>query len=439
MASNRSDVGRRAVLSAIGAAGTAALAGHSAAAKTGRDDGIHWMLDDDPETIARGHERIERQFQYQLDQGLHHGAQLAVYRGEELVVDLAGGITGTEGEDEEMPMDDAEPDGIETAPDSRFVLFSNTKPLAAACVHVLADEGELDFDDPVVDHWPEFADEDSEKAEVTVRHVLTHQSGLPETPVDQAYEDWTDPDALAEGVEEAELQFTPGEDTAYQFYSFGWIVGELVRQVTSERIDDFARENVFEPLGMDRTHIGRPESEDENGDIDVATLVGFEPYDRVGEAGLMAGYTTEEAAETYNREEVQEGLNPAWTGIGPTRELARFYACYLNGGEIDGTRMLSEELVEEVTDLHVEEPPEGGVGTASRYGLGFQRGGALPDRRGVPAPEGTFGHGGLGSSMTWAEPETNLAVAYVTNGIRDGYEHDVRSAILSESVRSELV
>ncbi|NGM71078.1 beta-lactamase family protein [Natronolimnobius sp. AArcel1] len=430
--SNDYTASRRAVLSSVGTAGVAALVGSTRSASASRAS-LTNSVDDDPETIPRGLERIERQFQSQLEDGLHHGAQLAVYQGEELVVDLAGGITGTEDGDD-MPMDESEPDGIETEPDSRFVLFSNTKPLAAACVHVLADTGDLAFADPIVEHWPDFADAGSEKAEVTVRHVLTHQSGLSETPVDQAYEDWTDPDALAEGVEEAELEFSPGEDTSYQFYSFGWIVGELVRQVTGERIDDFAREHVFEPLEMDRTHIGRPADED----IDVATLAGFEPYDRVGEPGLMAGYTTAEAAETYNQEEAQEGLNPAWTGIGPTRELARFYACYLNGGEFDGTRILSEEVVEEALEVHVEEPPEAGIGTADRYGLGFQHGGALPDRRGVPSPEGTFGHGGLGSSMTWAEPETDLAFAYVVNGIRDGYEHDMRSAILSETVRLEL-
>ncbi|MCU4925106.1 beta-lactamase family protein [Halobacteria archaeon AArc-dxtr1] len=440
MDTNEPRISRRTALTALGVGG-AALVGRPVTGERSRRPAAR----DDGETIASGHDRIERLFEYQLEQRLHHGAQLAVYDGDELVVDLAGGTTGTE-DGEGLPTDDAEPEGIETEPDSRFVLFSNTKPLAAACVHVLVDEGDLEFDDPIVDHWPEFADDGSEKAEVTVRHVLTHQSDIPETPVDQEYDDWTDPDALSAGVEEAELQFSPGEDTAYQFYSFGWIIGELVRQVTGDRIDDFARENVFEPLDMDRTHIGRPDegggsdSEDggENDAFEVATLVGFDPYDRIGEPGLMAGYTTEEAAETYNREEVQAGINPAWTGIGPTRELARFYACYRNGGELDGTRLVSEEIVEEAIALQVEEPPGDDVGTASRYGLGFQRGGALPDRRGVPAPAGTFGHGGLGSSMTWAEPETGLAFAYVTNGIRDGYEHDVRSAILSETVRSEL-
>lgn len=444
MSSDRTSLERRTVLTALGAGGLAVLTGDAATASADLRSIVGQIDEDDPAVIASGTERVERLFEYHLEQGLHHGAQLAVYDGEDLIVDLAGGITGVEDDDEELPMDEADPDGIETESDSRFVLFSNTKPLAAACVHVLVDRGALAFDDPIVDHWADFADEGPEKAEVTVRHVLTHQSGLPETPVDQAYDDWTDPDALADGVEEAELQFSPGEEISYQFYSFGWIVGELVRQVTGERIDDFAREAVFEPLGMDRTHIGRPEDEsddedeDEDEEFEVATLAGFEPYDRVGEPGLVAGYTTQEAAETYNREAVQEGLNPAWTGIGPARELARFYACYLNGGEIDGTRLLEEETVEEVTSLQVEEPPVDGVGTADRWSLGFQRGGALPDRRGVVTPEGTFGHGGLGSSQTWADPESGLAFAFVCNGIRDGYEHNARTAVLSETVRQEL-
>ena len=95
-------------------------------------------FDADPAT------RVRRLFERHADVGLHHGAQLAVYVGDELVLDLA---TGT-----------ADPDGPATTPDRRHVLFSCTKPYAGVCLHHLVERDHLDYDDPVRDHWPAFAD-----------------------------------------------------------------------------------------------------------------------------------------------------------------------------------------------------------------------------------------------------------------------------------------
>ena len=357
-------------------------------------------------------------FEYHLESGLHHGAQLAVYRDGESVVDLAGGVTG--------------PDGDSTTADRPHVLFSCTKPFSGACVHHLVDEGRLDYDDPVVDHWPEFAEAGSEKADVTIRHVLSHRAGLPRADVDERPDAWTDREAVAGSVEDAELAFAPGETAAYHTLTYGWLVGELVRRVSGTPIDEYADEHIFGPLGMDDTTIG-------SADEAVATLVGFEPFDRCRESDAGLGtMTNAEAAETFNDPAVRGAVVPAATGVGTARDMARFYACFANGGELEGTRILSRETVEEALTQQVRVERDGTLGVPRRYALGFERGGEVEDKYGTLSPERVFGHGGLGSIVGWGDPESGLGVAYVTNGIRDEYEHATRASTIADGVRRAL-
>jgi len=368
---------------------------------------------------ADGPEQVAQLFDVHLDVGLHHGAQLAVYVDGELEVDLAGGVTG--------------PDGEETTPEQRHLLFSCTKPYAGACLHYLVDDGHLDYDDQVVDHWPEFAEEGTTKAEATVRHVLSHQGGFPLVPVDGKPDRWADWDAITASVEAADLAFAPGTTAAYHALSYGWAVGELVRRVSGTPIQEYAREAVFEPLGMDDTSIGLAAGDPD----DVATLVGFEEFDRCRhpDAGL-GGLSNREVAERFNRESIHRAVVPAATGIGTARDMARFYACVANGGELDGVRILSEAVVEEATTVQAEVERDGTLGTPRRYALGFVLGGTPWDKYGTLSSRRVFGHGGLGSIVGWGDPAAGIGFAYVTNGIRDEYEHRVRVNALADAVRT---
>ena len=364
-------------------------------------------------------EQVGQLFDLQLEAGLHHGAQLAVYVDGELVVDLAGGTTG--------------PDGAETTPGQRHVLFSCTKPLAGACLHRLVDEGRLDYDDRVVDHWPQFAEAGTSKAEVTVRDVLSHQAGLPTVPIDAEADRWDDWDAIAASVEDADLAFEPGSTAAYHALSYGWAVGELVRRVSGRPIESYVDEAVFGPLGMDDTSIGLREGDPD----DVATLVGFEEFDRCRRPdGGGGGMTNAEAAAQFNEESVRRSVVPAASGIGTARDVARFYACLANGGELDGVGLLSTETVERATSVQAEVERDGTLGSPRRYGLGFVLGGTPWDKFGTLSPDHVFGHGGLGSIVGWGDPEAGIGFAYVTNGIRDEYEHRARVNAMADAVRT---
>ena len=366
-------------------------------------------------------ERLRAEFDRQLDVGLHHGSQLAVYVDGELAVDFAGGTTG--------------PDGAETTPETRHLVFSCTKPYAGVGLHQLIERGEADYDDRVVDHWPGFADPGTTKAEITIEHVLSHTAGIPYGEFDDRAEDWGDWDAVVEAMEAIEPVFDPGERPAYHTFNYGWLVGELVRRLSGRPVDAYVAEHVFEPLGMEQSSIGLDADEAD----DVATLAGFEMYERCRDPGEGLGVPAAESAAAFNDPAVRRAVIPAANGISTARDMARFYACLANGGALDGTRLLDADTVAYATQTHAETESDGTLSRPARYGLGVWTGGLANDMFGSYSRERMFGHAGLGSIFGWGDPELNVGFAYVTNGIREeSWEHAARVSGLSDAVRLAL-
>jgi CubicO group peptidase (beta-lactamase class C family) len=361
--------------------------------------------------------QLHELFELQVDQGLHHGAQLAVYKDGKEVVNVAGGETG--------------PGGEPTTTQTPHLQFSCGKAFTAAAVHQLAEQGALEYDDPVRRYWPDFAADGTEKASITVRHVLSHQAGLPSLEFDTTPEQWDDWDAAVAAVEDAELTFTPGTDARYHAISYSWIAGELIERVAGSPVDELVRENVFDPLDMDQSHIGKP------ADVELAELVGYGDFDRCRSPdGGLKGLTPESGAELFNRPEIQQAVMPSSTAVGTARDMARFFACLANGGELDGSRILRERTVERATTLQAETDFDEMLGVPRRYAMGFERAGLPQDKYGVLPPKRVFGHGGFGSSVGWADPQDELAMAYVTNGIREEAEHRNRVNTMAEAVRT---
>lgn len=374
-----------------------------------------------PAITETDRDKLRAEFDRQLDVGLHHGSQLAVYADGELVADFAGGTTG--------------PDGAATTTETRHLIFSCTKPYAGVGLHQLIEEGAAEYTDPVVDHWPGFAASGTTKATITIEQVLSHTAGIPYGEFDEQAEKWGDWDAVVTAMEAIDPVFEPGSQPAYHTFNYGWLVGELIRRLSGRPVEEYVAANVFEPLGMAQSSIGLPEGEDD----DVATLSGFEMYDRCRDPGEGLGIPAAESAAAFNDEAVRRAVIPAANGISTAREMARFYACMANGGEFNGTRLLNAETVAHATQTHAETKADGTLSRPARYGLGFWTGGLANDMFGSLSRERMFGHAGLGSIFGWGDPELNVGFAYVTNGIREeSWEHAARVSGMSDAVRLAL-
>ena len=351
---------------------------------------------------------LETLFHRQIADGLHPGAGLAVYRHGRLVVDLWGGRA-----------DDAA--GVPVAADTMFILYSSTKPLAAVCLHILWEQGRLDWDDKVADYWPGFAKHG--KDAVTIRHILTHRGGFPETPPELSWERWQDWDYVVECMENIMPDYPAGQLMAYHPRNFGWVIGELVRRIDGRHIGAFLRDEILDPLGLDDGYVGLPPELEPR----VSRIHAMEDCDRPG------------MIRPYNRPEVHQAVHPAGGGIFTARALARFYAMLGNGGELDGVRIMKPETVAEGTRLQ-SEANDFSLGLKMRRSLGLvlddSRMGASVER-GVGA--GTFGHGGAGTSVGWADPALGLAVAYITNGFRASATNNPRLAAVSRAVRAAVL
>ncbi|GIH23273.1 esterase [Acrocarpospora phusangensis] len=332
-----------------------------------------------------------------VESGTERGIQVAVYRGGELVVDAAAGVADPE-------------TGREVTSGTVFYNFSIGKGAASTVLHVLAERGLLTYDTPVADLWPEFAAHG--KGNVTVRQALNHTAGVPGIPVDSTPEDVCDWDKMCAALADQELWWEPGTQTGYHAYSFGYLVGEIVRRATGKPISQVLREEVAEPLGIaDEIYFGMPVSE--HGRLAVledvpmtADWAGDMPADLpMFKAGPMALFPS---AALGNRTDVLAADIPAG-GKTSARAVARMYAALL--GEVDGVRLISPERLREVSAVSFTGIDQV-FGNPATWGLGFAIGRPGSDAETTPT---VFGMPGAGGSAAYADTATGITVAVTKN------------------------
>ncbi|MXY86363.1 MAG: beta-lactamase family protein, partial [Chloroflexi bacterium] len=168
------------------------------------------------------------------------GGAVSVYLNGEPVVDLWGGWYDT---DRKREWDR----------NTLVNVFSTTKGLAAFCAHRLAEEGRLDFDAPVSEYWPEFAQ--AGKGDMPVRWLLSHRAGMAAVRRPLVMEDLYNWDTMCEALAEQEPWWTPGEQHGYHALTYGWLVGEVVRRIDGRSIGLYWWDEFAAPLGLD-AHIG---------------------------------------------------------------------------------------------------------------------------------------------------------------------------------------
>mgnify|MGYP005841244445 CR=1 FL=1 len=342
---------------------------------------------------APGFEQAARVFDDQIQRGLHFGAQIEVWHGDRRVLSRWGGFRDSQG-------------ALPVRVDTPFAAYSATKALTAACVHKLADEGRLDLDSPVAEYWPAFAARG--KGGVTIAHVLLHQAGIPAAADLPELLAWLIPGGGARRAAARKPRHAPGEKTIYHAFTGGFVLGEVIRQVSGLSAADYLRREFLKPLGMKDSFPGLPFQE-------LRRASGIHTADpaQIG------------AARVFSNPLYRRLFLPAASLNTCARDLARFYRMLCSGGELDGRRYLSSAAVERATTLRWD-GPDAQSGMRIRWALGYGLGGysPFPDRdirhMGRGATERTFGHSGQGGcAFGWADPPSGLVFAFTCNRFQD--------------------
>ena len=326
------------------------------------------------------------------------GAALGVIVDGRAVVDLVGGTSDAS--------------GALWSSDTIVNAYSAVKPIAAACLLVLVERGHLGLDDRVTRCWPEFGA--SGKDAVTVRHVLAHQAGLDLFERPPSLETLLDWDAMTELLAASPPAWPPGTAHAEHVVTYGHLVGELVRRVDGRSLGTFLRDELSRPWELD-FHVGLAERLRRRAadvvDPDGTFVAPLARPAEIADPAVVNGVAWR-AAEI-----------PAVNGHGTALALARFYAALGAGGTLDGTRLLSAELVAEAVHPQLV-ALDRVLDRTVAWGLGLQ----------VDLEDGGFGMGGMGGNLGWWGEE-GYAIGYVTRRLGDHERVDAIDSAVRDVLR----
>jgi CubicO group peptidase (beta-lactamase class C family) len=362
---------------------------------------------------APGFEKVREAFRNNFVEREEGGAACAVYHRGEKVVDLWGGHRDAE----------------RTAPweeETIVLVFSITKGLASTAMAVAHSRGLLEWDEPIATYWPEFARNGKER--ITVRHLMSHQAGLPVIDEKLDLRALSDPERMSRILERQRPAWKPGTRRGYHPLSIGWYQSQVIRRVDPDGrgMAAYFHDEVADPLGIE-FHIGLPADVPEGR---VATIVPFDParvpfsvhkvHPRLALAFALPGSLLSLALRNPRLHGPADLDNPPYrfleipaaTGFGSARAIARVYSVLANGGAELGIRPATlDAMVSPVTPSR-----RGGRDAVVKLDTAYSTGFAKPS----PAtPFGSspraFGMAGLGGSFGFADPDARLGYAYVTN------------------------
>jgi CubicO group peptidase (beta-lactamase class C family) len=378
-------------------------------------------------TVEPGFWPLARTLERQVER-LGGGAAVCVYHRGRKVADLWAG--------------ERDADGHPWTSNTMAMSFSTTKGVVSTALHVLADRGELGFEDRVARFWPEFAQ--AGKGSITLRDVLSHRAGLPQVrPLLDRPDRILDWDYMTEALAETPPQLKPGGPCAYHAFTFGWLAGEILRRVTGQAPGEAVRTLLAQPLGLDGCYIGAPA--DVRGRAaalirprfgGVANLITSQrlmgALDRVYRAAripispllIQSALLPGDMGELFFEPRILDAPIPSANGLFTARSLARIYALLAEGGMLDGVRLLSRRSVTRASQVQTRERDRVLL-LPMHWRLGYHS--AFTTRGRLATGFGHFGYGGSGA---WCDPEQRLAVAMVTNQVAGGPFGDMRIARL---------
>ena len=272
-----------------------------------------------------------------------------------------------------------------------FDLASITKIMSTTtAIMKLADDGRLSIDDPVAKYIDEFDTDD--KRDITIRHFLLHTSGLP------AYKIYVDVlrtrAEILHAVRNEPLENRPGE--RYVYSDLGYILlGEIVEAVSGKRIDQFVRDEIFEPMGLHSTWYNP-----EQAGPSVSNRIPPTEIDTVYNRGTVQRRVHDERAYFMDGIVGHAGL------FSSVQDISKFAFMMLNGGIYGGEQFLTAETIDYFT---------GHRSPINHRGLGFDRKSDGFSSAGTLTGENTFGHLGFTGTSLWIDPDEDIAIILLTN------------------------
>ena len=367
-------------------------------------------------TADPSYEQLSELLSATLDAGTDVGASVCVTVDGETVVDIWGGW-----------VDEAktEPWGRDTITN----VWSTTKTMTFLSALLLVERGQLDFHEKVATYWPEFAQ--NGKADIEVRHLMGHTSGvsawMQPVTVDDIY-DWDKSTAM---LAEQEPWWEPGTASGYHALNQGHLIGEVIRRIDGRRLGEFFADEIAGPLDAD-FHIGLDPCEFHRVSnvipppplpIDITTL---DPDSVV--VKTFTGPAPE--ANVAWTDEWRQACIGAANGHGNARSVARIQSVVANGGSVDGVTLLSPATIEQI----FQEQAHGVdlvLGLPVRFGMGY----ALHSEAVPYLPAGNYAYwGGWGGSSIIVDVDRRISFAYVMNRMAEGLLGDSRGMNLASTV-----
>ena len=364
--------------------------------------------------LAPGFEPVAEAFEQNFTDREELGAAFTLIRNSEVLVDIHAGHADRKA---------SRPWTAETiAP-----VFSTGKAVTALVVAWLVDKGRLDYDAPIADVWPEFAQ--AGKDAVTLAQALSHQAGLSGYPDKMEPSDWFDRELMEDRFAAMAPMWPLGEGSGYHPISFGVIADAVVRRADAKHrtVGAILREEICGPRGID-FHIGVPESE----------------HDRAAEHVLPPrpphlGAMTPEKAAAFLKPWSSPGRRgtatwrsaelPAANGHGAANAIARLMAPFATQGRLDGEAFVSADVISQALKERVNGPDR-----VLPFDLAFAAGVMINRESEAFGPEPqAVGHYGFGGSCGFADPERGVSGAYVMNRQMDVLVGDARAKALIEA------
>lgn len=356
----------------------------------------------DPTKLATVFERARKE----VDEGILPSSQIAVARNGRIAGMQSVGQVKHAGR--EAPATDS----------TLYCVFSCTKAITSAAAWMLIDEGKLDLEERVADIIPEFGSNGKDR--VFVEQLFTHTAGFPSAPFRP--ELFLDRESRLEIFGRWRLEWEPGSRFVYHPSSSMYVVAEIIERRSGIAYGEFIRQRIAEPLGLEDLWCGLPRA-----------LHGrLADIQHVGEAMTEADYAakglpvppvtevTEDNLQRFNDPEVREAGIPGGGGTMTAADLALFYQALLHGRRTpDGEMLWRPETMAMAREIRSGSLCDPLFGKLANRGLGLMiAGDSERNYRGFGHTNSaaSFGHGGAGGQIAWADPETGISIGYCTDG-----------------------